>query len=99
MANDMGFTPEELEQMLEKAKRDAQAALDRMTPEERAQAEAKAQKLIEEDRAAMQKLIDDAAKVAAGDLPGKKEKPKFCPACGAEAGDGRFCEYCGSPLG
>ena len=27
------------------------------------------------------------------------EKPvRFCQNCGAQAGDGKFCEYCGSPL-
>ena len=27
------------------------------------------------------------------------EKPaRFCPNCGAQAGDGKFCEYCGFPL-
>ena len=27
------------------------------------------------------------------------EKPfRFCPNCGAQAGGGKFCEYCGSPL-
>lgn len=27
------------------------------------------------------------------------EKPaRFCPNCGAKAGGGKFCEYCGSPL-
>lgn len=27
------------------------------------------------------------------------EKPvRFCQNCGAQAGDGKYCEYCGSPL-
>lgn len=96
MENNMNISPEELEKMLEKAKADLQAKLDKMTPEERAQAELKAQKLIAEDKAAMQKLTEDAAKYAAA--PCAKPTPKFCPNCGAKAGAGNFCEYCGSKL-
>lgn len=66
MENDRMPGPEELERILEKAKKEAQAALDKMTPEERAEAEAKAKKMIEEDRASMEKLIADAAAIAEG---------------------------------
>lgn len=98
MENNLKFSPEELEKMLEKAKKEAQAMMDKMTPEEREQAMLKAKKAIEEDNARMQKLIDDAAKVAAGFPSGEKEKPKFCTNCGAPATGGKFCEYCGNPL-
>ncbi len=98
MENNLDFSPEELEKMLEKAKREAQALLEKMTPEERERAERKEQELIAEDRASMQKLIDDAAKAAAGSLPTEKEMPKFCTSCGAPASGGKFCTYCGSPL-
>ena len=86
---------EELKKMLEKAKRELQAALDKMTPEERAQAEMKARKMIEEDKASMQALMDSAAAVA-GSVP--KASDACCPACGAPVSGGKFCEYCGSPL-
>ena len=89
-------TPEELQQLLEKAQRDLQAALEKMTPEERAQAEARAQKAIEEDRASIQKMLDEGAKIAAG-IPQRSE-PKFCTNCGAPAGGGKFCTNCGNPL-
>ena len=89
---------EELEKALEKAKRDAQEMLDKMTPEEREQALKRAEKLIEEDRASMQKLIDDAQAIAAESAPAEKAKPKFCTNCGAPAGAGKFCTNCGSPL-
>ena len=98
MESNLNLSQEELEKMLEKAKKDLQAALDKMTPEEREQAEIKAKKLIEEDKAAMQKMIDEAAAVSAGSLPEKKNEAKFCSNCGAPANGGKFCTYCGSPL-
>ena len=96
MDNNLTMSPEELEKALEKAKKDAQAMMDKMTPEERRQAEIKAKTLIEEDKAAMQKLLDDAAGIAG--RSNRKEAPRFCANCGAPAGGGKFCEYCGSPL-
>ncbi len=98
MENNLEWDPEELEKMLEKAKRETQAILDKMTPEERAWAESEAKKRIEEDRVSMQKMIDDAARIAAGSAPKERETPKFCANCGAPAGGGNFCAYCGSPL-
>ncbi len=89
-------TPEELEKLLEKAKRELQEKLDAMTPEERAKAEAKAQKLIEEDKASMQGLIDSAAEVLNNTEP--KRLPKFCSNCGAPVSGGKFCTNCGSRL-
>ena len=62
-------------------------------PEERAQAEARAQKIIAEDQAEKQSLLYDAAKYAAG-----QTAPRFCRHCGAKAGSGKICEYCGMPL-
>lgn len=83
---------EELEKMLEKAKKEAEAALAKLTPEQRAEAEMRAKKLIEEDAAAMRALTDEAARVAAGASPARE-----CPHCLAPV-SGRVCEYCGSPL-
>ncbi len=92
----MNYTPEELQAILEKAQKELQEKLDSMTPEEREQAQIKAQQAIEDDAASMQKLMDDAAKVAAGNIP--TQKPNFCPNCGAPAGDGNFCQFCGTAL-
>ena len=96
MDTNMNYTPEELQAILEKAQKELQEKLDSMTPEEREQAQLRAQQAIEDDAASMQKLIDDAAKVAAGDIPTRK--PKFCPNCGAPAGEGKFCSFCGGAL-
>ena len=98
MENNLNPSAEELEKMLEKAKKDAQAILEKMTPEEREQAEIKAKKLIEEDRASLQNIIDDASAITAGTYEKEKQKLKFCSNCGAPASGGKFCTYCGSPL-
>ena len=96
--NNLNPSPEELEKLIKKAQEDLQAALEKMTPEERMQAEQKAKELIEADKASMQKMIDDAQKALSDSSSEKKEKPNFCPNCGAAAEDGKFCTYCGSPL-
>ena len=89
---------EEMAKLLEKAQRDLQAALEKMTPEERAQAELRAKKMIEEDQASRQALVDEAAKILADFPPKEKAAPKFCTNCGAPVRGGKFCTNCGSPL-
>lgn len=69
-----------------------------MTPEERAAAEAKAQKAIEEDQTKMQDLLESGSQIASGNMPGEKPTPKFCPNCGAGTNGGKFCSYCGNAL-
>jgi phage I-like protein len=88
-------SPEELEKMLEKAKKEAEAALAKLTPEQRAEAEMRAKKLMEEDAAAMRELVESASKLSAGAAP---KAARECPHCLAPVGSGRVCEYCGSPL-
>ncbi len=87
---------EEMAKILEKAQKEYLAAMEKLTPEERAQAELRRQRIIEEENNRLQAIVDDAAKVAAGVLP--KPRPKFCTNCGAPAGGGKFCTNCGSPL-
>ena len=38
------------------------------------------------------------AHVPDGAQSGAEKPVRFCQNCGAQAGDGKFCEYCGSPL-
>ena len=90
-------TREEMEAMIEKAKREWQAKLDAMTPEERERALAAAQKAAEEDAAARQKMLEDAAKILGTEAP-KPAAAKFCPYCGAAVSGGKFCGECGKPL-
>lgn len=122
MKNNTEISREELERALEEAKKKAQAVLDKMTPEERAQAQTKANMTIAENQAAMQKLINEVAAVMDGYPPQREfmeqncaqehgtipnpgayacdaaHKPRFCQNCGAQAGSGKYCEYCGKPL-
>lgn len=95
MENNLDYTPEEIQKMIEKAQAELQAKLDAMTPEERRQAELKAKQAIEEDAAHMQSILYDANRIAGENAP---EKEKLCPNCGAPAGEGNFCAYCGSQL-
>ena len=98
MDSNMNPSHEELEKLLEKAQREYQAMLDKMTPEEREQAELKAKKIAEEENARIQKIIDDAAKLTGKPLPEENKAPAVCPNCGAPANGGKFCPFCGSPL-
>jgi len=95
MDNKLELTPEEIEKEIEKAKQNIQKMLSEMTPEQREQAELNAKKLIEQDNAEMQKMIDEAAALTK-DVP--VNKPKFCSNCGAPAGEGKFCSFCGTPF-
>ena len=92
------YSREELEKLIEKAKKELEEKLAKMTPEERERAEAKANRLIKEDEERRRKLIEDGARIAAGLFPEKNTAPKICPNCGAAAESGKFCTFCGSLL-
>lgn len=98
MQQPMDMSREEMEKALEKAKRELQETLNKMSPEERAQAEAKAKKMMEDDRKELQNILDQAAAVLGTDNSNHTQASKFCPHCGAPAGSGNFCTYCGSAL-
>ena len=93
--DNMNPTSEEMQELIEKAKRDLEETLNKMTPEERKQAEIKARQAIADDKAEMDRMIAEAQAVAAQGTP---EAPKFCSNCGAPANGGKFCQYCGSAL-
>ena len=89
-------SPEEMAELLEKAQKEYLAAMEKLTPEERAQAEMRRQKIVEEENRRLQNIVNDAAKVAAGITSDRT--PKFCTNCGAPVSGGKFCTNCGSPL-
>ena len=91
------MSPEEMQKLVEKARRELEETLAKMTPEERAAAEQRAQEMIAKDREYMDALIAQAAAVCGG-TPKAETRPKFCRNCGAPAGGGKFCTNCGSPL-
>ena len=84
---------EEMEKAIEKAQREWQETLAKMTPEEREQAMRRAQQAVEADQAANDQLLADAAALLGGSAP--KQQAKFCTHCGAEVNPGKFCIYCG----
>lgn len=112
MAN-ADLSPEEMQRYLEEQKKKVEAMLAAMTPEERAEAEKNFAAMREADDAAMRKTLDDARKVMEMNTarehhtianPGAyaaesvQQVTRLCPNCGAKAGVGNFCEYCGAPL-
>ena len=72
MADIPNMSREEMEAALEKAKKAWQETLDKMTPEEREQAMRKAQQLIDEDQAARDQLMAEAAASLCGAMPQQK---------------------------
>lgn len=98
----MGSLPEisreEMEQLVKKAEKELQERLAQLTPEERAQAAERAERMIEEDRLANEKLLADAARILGQHDGAGGSGPRFCPHCGAKAEGGTVCEYCGMPL-
>lgn len=48
---------------------------------------------------AMQRNIDEAADSAVVWQGKIESRTTICPACGKKAGNGKFCNYCGKPLG
>ena len=92
------YTREDLEKMIEKAKKDWQEALEKLSPEERAEAEKRAQKMVADDEAKRKRLLESASELLGKRSVPETPTPKFCKSCGAPAGSGKFCEYCGQPL-
>ena len=103
------MSPADQMKMMEEANRKAQESLSQLSAEQRQQAEEQAKKIMEQQAADMQKIMDQVNQMkaaatgtavvgmAAAAAPAPVAK-KFCTNCGAPAGNGKFCSSCGSPL-
>ena len=105
------MSPQDQIKMMEEANRKAQESLSRLSAEQRQQAEEQAKKIMEQQAADMQKIMDQvnqmkaaaggtaaATAVAASASPAPSPFAKrFCSNCGAPVGNGKFCGKCGKP--
>lgn len=95
MENMTRMTPEYMEKLMEKMKKEAQEAISRMTPEERERMAEQAKEYLAsvgKNDAELFSAIDRAAKEPV------KPAGKVCPHCGAPAEGLTRCEYCDQPL-
>ena len=103
------MTPADQMKMMEEANKRAQESLSQLSAEQRQQAEEQAKKIMEQQAADMQKIMDqiNQMKVAAAGstaaataaiASAEPPKKKFCSNCGAPRGNGKFCARCGNPL-
>ncbi len=103
MENEMEFDPnlspeERLAKLAEKAEKEARAALEKLTPEERRRAEEGAKKYMEEESRKNREFMEKIEKLRQEQAEREKAKPKFCTNCGAPVSGGKFCENCGAKL-
>ena len=108
------MTPQEQMKAMEEANKRAQESLSQLSAEQRRQAEEQAKKIMEQQAAEMQKIMEQinqmkgaaaettvAAGVSANTSAFKPAQPavkRFCSNCGAPRGNGKFCSKCGKPL-
>lgn len=103
------MTPQEQMKIMEEANRQAQESLSQLSAEQRRQAEEQAKKIMEQQAADMQKIMEQinqmkgaatgsTAVATAAIASAEPPKKKFCSNCGAPRGNGRFCPRCGKPL-
>ena len=103
------MTPQDQMKIMEEANRQAQESLSQLSAEQRRQAEEQAKKIMEQQAADMQKIMEQinqmkgaatgsAAVATAAIASAEPPKKKFCSNCGAPRGNGRFCPRCGKPL-
>ena len=86
------MTPQEIAKKIEEAQRAAEEALSKMTPEQRAEAEEKAKKMIEESERKNREIVEEAQRFLAD------RAPKFCSNCGTPNKGFKFCPNCGNKL-
>lgn len=103
------MTPQDQMKAMEEANRQAQESLSQLSAEQRRQAEEQAKKIMEQQAADMQKIMEQinqmkgaatgsTAAATAAIASAEPPKKKFCSNCGAPRGNGRFCPRCGKPL-
>lgn len=103
------MSPQEQMKIMEEANRQAQESLSQLSAEQRRQAEEQAKKIMEQQAADMQKIMEQinqmkgaatgsTAAATAAIASAEPPKKKFCSNCGAPRGNGRFCPRCGKPL-
>lgn len=103
------MTPQDQMKIMEEANRKAQQELSQLSAEQRRQAEEQAKKIMEQQAADMQKIMEQinqmkgaatgsTAAATAAIASAEPPKKKFCSNCGAPRGNGRFCPRCGKPL-
>lgn len=103
------MTPQDQMKAMEEANRQAQESLSQLSAEQRRQAEEQAKKIMEQQAADMQKIMEQinqmkgaatgsTAVATAAIASAEPPKKKFCSNCGAPRGNGRFCPRCGKPL-
>lgn len=106
------MTPQEQMKAMEEANKKAQESLSQLSADQRRQAEEQAKKILEQQAADMQKIMEqinqmkgDASETAAGVAattsafkPAQPAVKRFCSNCGAPRGNGKFCSKCGKPL-
>lgn len=103
------MSPQEQMKIMEEANRQAQESLSQLSAEQRCQAEEQAKKIMEQQAADMQKIMEQinqmkgaatgsTAAATAAIASAEPPKKKFCSNCGAPRGNGKFCPRCGKPL-
>lgn len=92
------ITAEELRELTERAQREAKEAWEKLTPEERARAEAEAAKLMEKETKKLHEEMEKAAEFRRRHEAERAPRPKFCTNCGAPVSGGNFCTECGHML-
>lgn len=103
------MSPQEQMKIMEEANRQAQESLSQLSAEQRRQAEEQAKKIMEQQAADMQKIMEQinqmkgaatgsTAAATAAIASAEPPKKKFCSNCGAPRGNGKFCPRCGKPL-
>lgn len=104
MENNAKMSREELARMLEEAQKTAEETMSKLSPEERQQAEMKAQQMMANEQARLQQISENAARFAGtaaqSNTPSTQEKPAdYVPPAVQQEHQRRvrYCQNCGTP--